>query len=122
MKPLADLSGNKQYPEDVKREVRDRKRRKDSVRKPRRRRRDDETVRRGRDDETSGGWDDASMGGGWEDYPKENRKKVKREISRSRSRSRDRMSKKEEGRGKKSVVSKKSFTSEFLHNAWGTNN
>lgn len=32
------------------------------------------------------------------------------------------MSKKDEGKGKKSVVSKKSYTSEFLHNAWGTNN
>lgn len=34
----------------------------------------------------------------------------------------ERKSKREDKRGKKSVASKQSFTSEYLHNAWGTNN
>ena len=40
--------------------------------------------------------------------------------SRSRSRSLEKKSKREEQRrGKKSVASKQSFTSEYLHQAWG---
>lgn len=50
---------------------------------------------------------------------------VKKEtgVSRSRSRSQDRRSyKRDDKKGKKSVASKNSFTSDYLHQAWGKNN
>lgn len=47
--------------------------------------------------------------------------KVKREGSRSRSRSNEKERHRGESKGKRSALSKHSFTSEFLHNAWGNN-
>ena len=46
---------------------------------------------------------------------------VKKEGSRSRSRSGERNKAIGEPKGKRSAISKQSFTSEFLHNAWGNN-
>jgi len=62
--PLFDISGKKQQYEDIKREAKDRRRKKESVRK----------VPRRKDSRKAPGstWDDNSVGG-WDDYPKENR-------------------------------------------------
>lgn len=131
--PLFDLN-KRRYEEVVKKEERrGRKRRnKDSIKKKRRRKDEDENKKRSRakSKQEDSEWD-ATSNGGWNDNygksskAKSNRmlKEVKNEnTSRSRSRSQEKREKKEEKKGKKSAVSKHSFTSEFLHNAWGANN
>ena len=113
-----------------------RKREKDSVRKSRKRRRDleQENKKRKREKWEDNDWYDEQLRSGWtsdNNWAKSSKtksgrmlKEVKNEnVSRSRSRSQERKkTKKEDGKGKKSVVSKHSRASEFLHNAWGTTN
>jgi len=66
--------------------------------------------------ENNRNWDDVDF-----NKASQAKSKVKREGSRSRSRSNEKNKALGEAKGKRSAISKQSFNSEFLHNAWGNN-
>merc|ERR1711957_482866 len=76
----------------------------------------DANEREANDLENNRNWDDVDF-----NKASQAKSKVKREGSRSRSRSNEKNKALGEAKGKRSAISKQSFNSEFLHNAWGNN-